>query len=107
VLLRRANGEPWGASNQIALMAAACRRAGISPAVGFHALRHSYASHSVMGGAPLVVVAAALGHADTRMVSRHYGHMAQSYIADAIRAAAPRFGFKGTVTPLRKGGANA
>src|SRR5262249_9137799 len=29
LLLRRANGEPWGASNQIALMAAACRRAGI------------------------------------------------------------------------------
>jgi integrase len=94
VLLRRANGEPWGASNQIAPMAAACRQAGISPAVGFHTLRHSYASHSVMGGAPLVVVAAALGHADTRMVSRHYGHMAQSYVADAIRAAAPRFGFR-------------
>jgi integrase len=111
VLLRRANGEPWGASNQIAPMAAACRRAGISPAVGFHALRHSYASLSVMGGAPLVVVAAALGHADTRMVSRHYGHLAQNYVADAIRAAAPRFGFgkatKGTVTPLRKAGANA
>jgi integrase len=95
VLLRRANGEPWGASNQIAPMAAACRRAGILPAVGFHILRHSYCSHAVMGGAPLVVVAAALGHADTRMVSRHYGHLAQSYVADAIRAAAPRFG----VTP--------
>jgi integrase len=103
VLLRRANGKPWGASNQIAPMAAACRRAGISPAVGFHALRHSYASHSVMGGAPLVVVAAALGHADTRMVSRHYGHMAQSYVADAIRAAAPRFGLKPSkrITSLR------
>jgi len=98
VLLRRANGEPWGASNQIAPMAAACRRAGISPPVGFHALRHSYASHSVMANAPLVVVAAALGHADTRMVSKHYGHLAQSYVADAIRAAAPRFGFK----PSRK-----
>ncbi len=93
VLLRRANGERWGPSNQIAPMAAACRRAAISPAVGFHILRHSYASHSVMGGAPLVVVAAALGHADTRMTERHYGHLAESYVADAIRAAAPRFGF--------------
>jgi hypothetical protein len=45
-----------------------------------------------MNGAPLVVVAAALGHADTRMVSKHYGHLADSYTADAIRAAAPRFG---------------
>src|SRR5262249_24307915 len=102
VMLRRANGEPWGASNQTAPMAAACHQAKILPPVGFHALRHSYASHSVMGGAPLVVVAAALGHADTRMVSKHYGHLAQSYVADAIRAAAPRFGLKASsVVPLR------
>jgi integrase len=102
VLLRRASGEPWGASNQIAPMAEACRRAGISPAVGFHTLRHTYASLAVMGGAPLVVVAAALGHADVRMVSRHYGHLAQSYVADAIRAAAPRFGVEATnVRPIR------
>jgi hypothetical protein len=31
---------------------------------------------------------------DTRMVEKHYGHLAPSYIADAIRAGAPRFGFK-------------
>jgi hypothetical protein len=24
----------------------------------------------------------------------HYGHLAQSYVADAIRAAAPRFGIE-------------
>ena len=45
-----------------------------------------------MNGAPLMVVARNLGHADTRMVEKHYGHLAPSYIADAIRAAAPRFG---------------
>jgi hypothetical protein len=39
------------------------------------------------------VVAKNLGHADTRMVERHYGHLAPSYIADAIRAGAPKFGF--------------
>ena len=27
-----------------------------------------------------------------RMVEKHYGHLAPSYIADAIRAGAPRFG---------------
>jgi hypothetical protein len=35
-----------------------------------------------------------LGHADTRTVERHYGHLAPSYISDAIRAAAPTFGIK-------------
>jgi hypothetical protein len=41
-----------------------------------------------------LVVARNLGHADTPMVERHYGHLALSYIADAIRAAAPIFGIK-------------
>jgi hypothetical protein len=45
-----------------------------------------------MNGVPLMVVAKNLGHVDTRMVERHYGHLAPSFIADAIRAGAPRFG---------------
>ena len=73
-------------------MIEACDRAKITPAVSFHSLRHTYASHAVMAGAPLLVVAKNLGHADTRMVEKHYGHLSQSYLADAIRAAAPRFG---------------
>jgi hypothetical protein len=36
------------------------------------------------------VVARNLGHADTRMVEKHYGHMAPSYIVEAIHAGAPR-----------------
>jgi hypothetical protein len=40
------------------------------------------------------VVAKNLGHSGTRMVEKHYGHLAPSYIADAIRAAAPRFGIE-------------
>jgi integrase len=60
--------------------------------VSFHILRHSWASLAVMAGVPLLVVAKNLGHADTRMVEKHYGHLAPSYIADAIRAGAPRFG---------------
>jgi integrase len=93
LMLQRASGRPWGPSNQIAAMAETCRRAGISPAANFHALRHTYASLAAMNGAPLLVIAKNLGHADTRMVEKHYGHLAQSYVADAIRAAAPRFGF--------------
>jgi hypothetical protein len=35
-----------------------------------------------------------LGHTDTRMVEKHYGHVAPSYVTDAIRAGAPRFGIE-------------
>jgi hypothetical protein len=47
-----------------------------------------------VNGVPLLLVAKNLGHSDTRMVEKHYGHLAPSYIADAIRAGAPRFGFQ-------------
>jgi hypothetical protein len=36
----------------------------------------------------LTVVAQALGHADTRMVEKHYAHLAPSYVRDVIRATA-------------------
>jgi integrase len=94
LLLVKAGGSSWNKSHQARPMAEACERAGIKPSVSFHILRHTWASLAVMGGAPLLVVARNLGHADTRMVERHYGHLAPSYIADAIRAAAPKFGIK-------------
>jgi integrase len=94
LLLVKADGSPWNKSHQARPMAEACKRAKINPPVSFHILRHTWASLAVMAGAPLMVVARNLGHADTRMVERHYGHLAPSYIADAIRAAAPKFGIK-------------
>ena len=84
-------------------MIEACDRAKIKPRISFHILRHTWASLAVMNGVPLMVVAKNLGHADTRMVEKHYGHLSPSYVAEAIRAGAPRFGFKpdDKVTTLR------
>jgi integrase len=79
----------WGKSHQQRPLAEACRGAQISPAASFHTLRHTYASLMVMDGVPLMVVARNLGHADTRMVEKHYGHLATSYVREAIRAAKP------------------
>ena len=90
----RPDGTPWRKSHQARPMQEASARAGISPAVNFHVTRHTFASHAIMNGTPLLVVAKTLGHADTRMVEKVYGHLAPSYVADAIRAGAPRFDFK-------------
>jgi integrase len=84
-------GREWHGSDQWREMRELCERAGIAP-VNFHQLRHTWASHAVMGGVPLMVVAKNLGHADTRMIEKHYGHLAQSYMTDAIRNHAPKFG---------------
>jgi integrase len=96
------DGSAWLPQHQVTRMAAASTRARIEPVIGFHGLRHTYASHSIMNGVPLMVVARNLGHSDTRMIEKHYGHLAPSYVADAIRAGAPRFGFTpdATVTSL-------
>ena len=91
-MLLKADGSTWRKSHQIRPLAEACRRAKIDPPINFHALRHTWASLATMNGVPLLIVAKNLGNSDTRMVEKHYGHLAPSYIADAIRAGAPRFG---------------
>jgi len=103
LLLRKTNGDRWGKSSQTRPMAEACERANIDPPANFHALRHTWASHAVMSGAPLMVVAKNLGHADTRMVEKHYGHLSNDFVAEAIRRAAPRFGLEaGNIAPLAR-----
>ncbi len=84
----------WRTAEQARPMVEACKRAKIAPAVGFHQLRHTWASLAVMNGMPLLVVARNLGHRDTRMVEQHYGHLTESYIDKAVRDSAPTFGFK-------------
>lgn len=101
----RPDGKAWAHAHQSLLMREASRRAGLSPPVSIYVCRHTFASLAIMAGAPLMVVAEALGHTSTRMVEMHYGHLAPSFSAQAIRDAAPRFGFepdRRVVVPLAK-----
>jgi integrase len=96
-------GRAWGHSHQWRPMREACDRAKIKPAVAFHILRHTFASHLVMGGASLQVVANAMGHSTTAMTQRHYAHLSPSYEDEQIRAALPAFGFApAKVAPIRR-----
>jgi integrase len=99
----REDGEPWGTSHQKRPLDEASVRAGISPKVNFHILRHTHGSHLAMNGVPMGVIAAQLGHADTRMTEKHYAHLAPSYIAQTIRANFPDLGIGSgsRVVPLR------
>jgi integrase len=92
LVFAKPNGKPWGKSHQHRPLREACERAKIEPAASFHVLRHTYATMLLRAGAPLPVIAANLGHADTRMTERHYAHLAPSHVADVIRATMPRLG---------------
>jgi len=84
--LLKANGKRWGKSDQQRPLRVAIDAAKIEP-LTFHELRHTYASRLVMRGVSMAVVARQLGHADSRMVEKHYGHLAPSYVASTVRSA--------------------
>jgi integrase len=90
----RGMANPWGPSHQARRMAQACTSTGIDPPISFHGLRHSYASLAVQSGMPLLVLARNLGHADTRMVERHYGHLSDRYLRKAVSRFAPALELK-------------
>ena len=83
----KSSGVKWQHADQYRQMNAACEKAKISPAIGFHILRHTYSSRLAMKGVPMQVISTQLGHSDTRMTEKHYAHLAPSYVADTIRSA--------------------
>jgi integrase len=103
LMFQHSDGSGWKASEQGRPMDAANEHAKLKPPITFHGLRHTWASLAVMNNVPLMVVAKNLGHADTGMVEKHYGHLAPSFITEALRAGAPRYGIKADkkVVPLR------
>jgi len=81
----RPNGQPWNRSAQQRPMARACQMAGIEHLSFYEASRHSYAANMIRLGVKLHVIATAMGHADSRMVIKHYGHLAPDFIGKEIR----------------------
>lgn len=87
-LLVQEHGEAWGPATYRRAFSEAVAAAGLEH-ITFHELRHTYASTMVRAGVLMQIVGEALGHSDTRMVEKHYGHLAPSYVADTIRRNAP------------------
>ena len=92
VVFARPDSDPWGPSHQHPRLREACNAAKIGPPASFHVLRHTYATHLLQAGASLPVIAADLGHTDTRMTERHYAHLVPSHVAQVIRATMPKLG---------------
>ena len=86
-------------------MKAACEEL-VIPYINFHQLRHTYASWSIMSGMRLIEVAEQLGHANTSMVEKHYGHLSAEHMTRAVEVHAPRLRLQSVtnVERLRSGG---
>ena len=84
LLFTKANGEAWGKNHHVRPLFEACARAKLKPAVAFHELRHTYASHLAQAGVDLLTISKLLGHADTRVTSRHYAHLADKTLRTAV-----------------------
>jgi integrase len=66
----------------------ASTEAGVSPTIGWHVLRHTFASHLAMRGIPLRVIQELLGHASVTMTVR-YAHLSPETISNAILCLEP------------------
>ena len=92
-----------GKLHQARPLAETCKSARIEPSATFHSLQHTWASHRIMAGMPLQVAAQILGHSDTRMVERHYGHLSKGYVREVVERTDLRLDPEPTsVCPLRQ-----
>jgi integrase len=76
------DGKPFDKKRLMRRLNRVCRRAQMRP-IGWHILRHTFASHLAMKGAPLGAVQALLGHSSINTTMR-YAHMAPSALRSAI-----------------------
>jgi integrase len=83
-VFEKKNGTPWGRNHASRPLQEACEAAKIQPAVSFHELRHTYASLLAQAGADLLTISKLLGHSDTRITARHYAHLCDQTLANAV-----------------------
>lgn len=91
LVFTKQDGSEWGKNHHVRLLQAACKNAKIEPAIGFHELRHTYASTLAQHGVDLLTISKLIGHADTRITSRHYAHLCDKTLSDAVKKL-PSFG---------------
>jgi len=76
------HNEPFTCHRIIDDLAKVCKKAGMRK-IGWHVLRHTFATHLAMRGVPLTTIQTLLGHS-TITTTMRYAHVAPSTLRAAI-----------------------
>jgi site-specific recombinase XerD len=82
------DGRPFDNQRLKLRLANVCKKAGLRK-IGWHTLRHTFASHLVMGGAHIASVQALMGHANLATTMK-YTHLSSSTLREAINLLDPK-----------------
>jgi len=85
-----ADGEPFDNKRLNRRLTTLCKKAALRK-VGWHVLRHTFASHLAMRGVPIVAVKELLGHSNI-VTTMRYAHVAPSTLRTAIDMLNPKSG---------------
>jgi integrase len=83
-----ADDQPFNCFRLSGRLAKVCKKAGLRR-IGWHTLRHSFASHLVMRGVPMTAVQMLMGHSVITTTMK-YAHLAPSTLRSAIDMLNPR-----------------
>jgi integrase len=84
ILFARDDGQAFGRSYLRQILHAQCDAAGLRR-IGWHTLRHTFASHLAMRGVPLRVIQELMGHSSIEMTMR-YAHLAPEVKRSAVES---------------------
>ncbi|MBL8798269.1 MAG: site-specific integrase [Planctomycetia bacterium] len=74
-MFRTVLGNAWTSEQLFQSLRNLCKRLGITDKVSPYSYRHTFATSHLANGAPEAHIAALLGHANTKMIHKHYGHL--------------------------------
>jgi integrase len=85
-LFRNSQGNPWKKDTVVQKIERLRTKLGLSKDFTVYAYRHTFATNALLNEVPLQTVSELLGHTDTRMVSKVYGHLDQhrNYLSEAV-----------------------
>lgn len=77
MLSRSALRRPWREIKQLG---------GLPSELDLYSLRHNFASQLVMAGVDLKAVQSLMGHSSIETTMRHYAHLREDHLQEALRA---------------------